>query len=286
MSNRLMKIINRTRDVVIKRSGMLGDVVSVEPVIRALKKEGYRRVAVDAGNFSSVFENHPNISDMEDISLTSLKFDLTGCCESQLTVLRERAYLAACKTTLPDEEMLPRLFLTEREKQWGRDLLGDGEWVVIDSGYPMEVDGRPNYLSGLHDGKRINWQRAFWTAAEWRGVVHGLSDIGFKVVQIGNQKAGESIPGVAIDLRHRTTLRKLFSLINACRYFVGMESGPMHVAQAFGLEGVAIFNPANPHQALQPLGSRITPIYRCNGDQLNHAEILGAMSRLISMSTK
>ena len=47
-------------------------------------------------------------------------------------------------------------------------------------------------------------------------------------------------------LSGRTTVRELMALIKACGLFITNDSGPMHIAAAFGVPLVAIFGPTDP----------------------------------------
>lgn len=264
------------QSALVVRSACLGDVLSVEPTIRALRQTGYA-VGVEAGIYQPVFKNNPHVTPIEQLDTPYKIFDLTGVYESQLHVLREAAYLKYCNVDLPASEKMPRLYLTDEEVAWGRSVLRKGKWAVLDPGYPIKAS-----MTGLLHGEEILWQRAFWPLHHWNRLCELLSERGIKTVQIGNENT-PFVSAATLDLRHKTNLRQLFAIIHTCQYFVGMESGPMHIAQALGLPGVAIFHPIHPVESLKPVGSKITHIYRAPGDALNHAEILNVIDRLEHM---
>ena len=56
-------------------------------------------------------------------------------------------------------------------------------------------------------------------------------------------------------LSGRTTVRRLMALIKQCRLFITNDTGPMHIATAFGVPTVAIFGPTDP-ATTSPFGSR------------------------------
>src|SRR5207249_11099010 len=55
-------------------------------------------------------------------------------------------------------------------------------------------------------------------------------------------------------LSGRTTVRRLMALIKQCRLFITNDTGPMHIATAFGVPTVAIFGPTDP-LTTSPFGS-------------------------------
>ena len=75
----------------------------------------------------------------------------------------------------------------------------------------------------------------------------------------GEEELGAAIAGKmtapAIVLSGRTTVRRLMALIKQCRLFITNDTGPMHIATAFGVPTVAIFGPTDP-ATTSPFGSR------------------------------
>lgn len=51
----------------------------------------------------------------------------------------------------------------------------------------------------------------------------------------------QRLAGTGLNLAGRTTVRELMALIKRCNFFVTNDSGPMHIAAAFGVPLVAIF---------------------------------------------
>lgn len=52
--------------------------------------------------------------------------------------------------------------------------------------------------------------------------------------------------GQAISIAGKTNLKELAAVIKEARYFISNDTGPMHIAAAFGVPVFAIFGPANP----------------------------------------
>src|SRR5437870_9057565 len=92
-------------------------------------------------------------------------------------------------------------------------------------------------------------------AAEHGGVVlifggHGEEELGAALA--GRMEAP------TVVLSGRTTVRRLMALIKQCRLFITNDTGPMHIATAFGVPTVAIFGPTDP-RTTSPLASGHEP---------------------------
>ncbi len=66
----------------------------------------------------------------------------------------------------------------------------------------------------------------------------------------GEEDLGSAIAGMmtapTVVFSGRTTVRQLMALVKRCRLFITNDTGPMHIAGAFGVPLVAIFGPTNP----------------------------------------
>src|SRR2546427_503984 len=74
----------------------------------------------------------------------------------------------------------------------------------------------------------------------------------------GEEELGAAIAGKmtapTLVLSGQTTVRRLMALIKLCRLFITNDTGPMHIATAFGVPTVAIFGPTDP-ATTSPFGS-------------------------------
>ncbi len=71
-------------------------------------------------------------------------------------------------------------------------------------------------------------------------IVGSTSDIGISKL-IENESNGK-----ALSIAGDTNIKELISIIRNARYVISNDSGPMHIAAAFGTPVVAIFGPTNP----------------------------------------
>jgi lipopolysaccharide heptosyltransferase II len=123
-------------------------------------------------------------------------------------------------------------------------------------------DDRP--LVALAPGASGRRQYKGWSAARFGQVAAGLAArFGGRPVVVGgasDRAQGEEIAAAAPDvdvlnLAGRTTVGELAGVLGQCALFVGIDSGPMHVAAALGVPVIGLFGPTDPHRT-GPQGDR------------------------------
>ena len=139
-----------------------------------------------------------------------------------------------------------RLQCTESEMSRAASVLGQGRWAAINPG------------AAYGSAKR-------WYPERFARVADALiSDFGYKVLLVGG--AGESaigadicsrMSGPAFNMIGKTSVRELMALLASVGLVVTNDSGPMHVAAAFGRSVVALFGPTD-HLATSPLCSKLS----------------------------
>lgn len=153
----------------------------------------------------------------------------------------------------PAINALPRLFLTaEEERAMDGRLAG---WGL----------GAGDVLIGLNPGSTYGGAKR-WLPERFAEVSNRLADDlagrGHKVhVAIigakGEEELGRAIAGgitaQTMVLSGQTTIRELMAVVKRCRLFLTNDTGPMHVAAAFGVPVVAVFGPTD-HRTTSPAG--------------------------------
>jgi ADP-heptose:LPS heptosyltransferase len=134
----------------------------------------------------------------------------------------------------------------------------------------LSFDGRP--LVVLHGGP--SWSVKELPTESWTEVVRLLEEyMPVRVIQVGFDKsisAGNTssmhIPGT-LDLFNKLSLVELALLLLNISVFVGIDSGPLHVARALNVRTVSIFGPTLPDIVLAPARNStvIVSDLRCSG---------------------
>ena len=136
-----------------------------------------------------------------------------------------------------------QLRCSEDELAWARERLADETWVAINPGatYGSAKRWFPERFAAVAD-----------TIAE---------EFSARILIIGGPNEGSIAEEVAANMQKRplnlagkTSVRQLMALLSQCRLLVTNDSGPMHVAAAFGVPIVAIFGSTD-HTTTSPLTS-------------------------------
>lgn len=223
--------------IVIKRSGAMGDIIAVEPVLRYFYEKGYT-VAIDCpDNFYLLFIQHhqlfypiKHVSQIDQRRIKIKTFDLDMSYENVPKQLHLKSYFEACGVF--DYKLSnPRLSyrITDQNRLFKK-------YVVLH----VDIREQP--------GRNID-------GVAWHTVVSELIIMGYDVIQVGK---GSSEPTGAIHM-NTVTENMLMWLIAGADMFIGIDSGPSHIAVALNIPSVIFFGMVNP-EIIHPDLHNIVPI--------------------------
>lgn len=209
--------------VVINRTGAMGDVIQVEPVLEYYHKKGCRVVLKTLPQFYSLFASHYFPVESFDTLNKALPYkyiDLDMAYEVKPKQLHLKSYYEMCGIT--DGELRnPKLnFVATPEIKIFKQ-----KYVVI------HIDKRPQ------QGRNV-------MGIEWFSVANYLQSKGLLVIQIGKNEA-DVIPGA---IKMNTIAEPMLAyVISGCDLFIGVDSGPSHIAVATGRKCILFFGNVNPY---------------------------------------
>lgn len=98
------------------------------------------------------------------------------------------------------------------------------------------------------------WRSKFWEQEAFARLCDELvRRYGAKLIFSGLPSEADYLQGIremmhedALIMAGRTTIKQFLALIKRSRLYVGVDSGSMHAAAAFGVPAVALFGPSNP----------------------------------------
>jgi ADP-heptose:LPS heptosyltransferase len=127
----------------------------------------------------------------------------------------------------------------------------------------------------IHAGKTA-WAGRNWLSDRFDELANRFNiSREYGVVCVGND--GDHLVPCDLDLRGKTSIQQLAGVISQARAFVGIDSLPMHIAQAVNVPGICFFGCIKPH----------TRIIRQNmiGITAKNLECLGCHQRELSPKT-
>jgi ADP-heptose:LPS heptosyltransferase len=106
------------------------------------------------------------------------------------------------------------------------------------------------------------WQSKFWIAARWSVLCDQLEAAGIRTVFGGSLGDLAHINSIAADMTHeaciaagRLSLPASAALMKKAAAYVGVDTGPMHIAAMAGTPVIALFGPTHPER-VGPYGVR------------------------------
>jgi len=135
------------------------------------------------------------------------------------------------------------------------------------SGLPVEC--RPGAYTVIHVYSMR--EEKCWP---WRRVGPLILELGSECcVLVGQGPAFPCVEAPFIDLRNRTSMKELITILAHARTVISVDSGPLHVAASFGVPVIGIFGASLPART-RPRGSKVTCLVSNRVDHAGKQSIL------------
>lgn len=159
-----------------------------------------------------------------------------------------------------------RLFYTH-EIEGGREIHAVDRYLKIASAIGSEIEEVNFPMPLIKESEKVQRLKrelgeyavivpgARWKAKRWHSERFGIlaSMLYIKTVIVGSAsdvRVAEEIKtksgGKVLSMAGDTDIKELISIIRNAKYVISNDSGPMHIAAAFGIPVIAIFGPTNP----------------------------------------
>lgn len=219
--------------VVLRRQSTLGDVLVASGVAAAVKRRQPRARIVFHTACPAPLRRHPLIDQVvcgPPAAPLDVLYDMDAACERFPYANMLEAYAASAAVRAEECEFH---FHCE------------------------PLDGLPSSYAVMHAGPAGSAARR-WVGRDWfqdrfAAIARRLSKRGLQVVLVGDGRpTGDTTPWPAntLDFRGRTTMYQLGTALRHARLYVGIDSFPLHVAQALNVPGVCFFGSIRPELRL------------------------------------
>lgn len=220
--------------VVIIRKGALGDVIWTEPIISYFLERQYKVILIS--QYASIFRDRYNFKKIEKLSyLRKLKFklftnlfpdyfkivNLDNTYEKEPNYSIIESYFRSLK--LPVERRLNKLNF---ERATPRNIKKTKKIALFHIQAASQI---------------LNHRNAF--GINWNELANMLEENGFQSIElISNSDNYKPI----LQNHIKIGLLELFGTIEQCDIFIGLDSGPAHIANLFNIKSFLFFGSVKP----------------------------------------
>lgn len=223
-----------SNQVLVRISSLgMGDIIALTPILEGIRRDHPTAIIEVDTSHPEVFENNPNVNGVYSMNRRHQHgYDRTIALQMDYRQNDLIARLGEHQCGTKIDNYLPKLYMKQGELDEADQLL-----APLRKKYNVLV-----CLSLLMSRKE--WQGRNWNFDEARKLVEGLHNLGAGVIEVGK---GIPCTGIAdFTLVDKTTTRQLFAVISQMDFFVGIDSMPFHVAQAFGIRSYVLFGATEP----------------------------------------
>jgi len=223
---------------IIRRRASSGDVLLATAVVKAVRERCPQSAIMVETDFPEIFAGNTRITRVSR-QLQPVKgakvIDLDMAYENRPERHIIKAYEEVAQ--LGPIELRSEYFGDRHNYKRPIDL-PEGPWVAIHAG-------------------PTTWEGKNWPEERWNTLIQYLDhQLGYKILLVGNQ--GYNL-GSHRDQRGLTNVHELAAHLRACDLFIGVDSFPMHMAQAVGTPVVPLFGVTSAKYILT-FGSKAYPV--------------------------
>ncbi len=284
-----LRIKGRSRSrpiIVIGLLEHLGDIVAAEPVARFLRREYPHAYLVWAvkHNYRELVEHHPHLDAVLPL----------GCLTEWIHLARSRAFDRVVDLQLQGRECaICRLPLEKPEGDRGVTFgsyyaLGNLlQAFCLAAGLPVQDEAPCVYIPRRVRARvdtldlppsyavvhcTSNQHERDWSTAKWRELAEAIvASTHLQVVEVGlHSLLGDSLRG-CVDLCGTLSILETAEVIRRADVFIGIDSGPAHLANAVGTYGIVLLGDYGPFTRYRPYsggygdGSNVEILYAEKG---------------------
>ena len=219
--------------ILLIRDGARGDVLLATPLIKALKEKYPKSLITFKTNFPEILCHNPYLEEIIPSSnnreydiIYNLKYELFP----EMNYVEAYTKIAQVNADNPQLE----LYLTREEEEDIERFLQSVE---------MEKDK----LAIVHP--MVGDRTKSWEGEKYQHICDYLLTNNYNVITIGESKDCVELSG-ALNLIGKTSIRMAAALTSKADIFFGIDSFPMHLANAFRVPSVVLFGPTSPRKVV------------------------------------
>lgn len=220
--------------ILLIREGAAGDVLLTTPIVKEVKKKFPDCYLMLFTKYPEILRNNPYVDEIIGFGPKDgidVVFNLMYELYPDTPIVQAYGKITQVFVEHPQIEF----YLSDQEREWIDRFMktlfvqNDERYAVI---HPMA-------------GNRIKW----WNPKKYQAVSDYIRSRELKVLTIGSPVDCVALED-AINLIGKLSLRQSSALISRARLLIGLDSYPMHVANAFKIPSVILFGSTAPREVL------------------------------------
>ncbi len=259
-NNKWFTKLKKEKKILVVKMLTMGDAIMCSPTIKALKEKfsDYQVVVVSMKPWSEIFEDNPYIDRLITISLNFKpklsNYKIYDIVTSALLNISkwEYVYQLNCLDHYPEYRRTGLHFRDFYASMADVYPLKDKKYQVFVKDTTFEKVYKILKELNLHDKNFVvlhtngGWYLKNWDKNKWRSLVKVLYErYGFLSVIVGGK--GEYLEGENVsNLAGKLSIKETAALIKMSKLFIGLDSGPTHLASAMNVPVVALFGNTHP----------------------------------------
>ena len=220
--------------ILLRRWGAIGDVILTTPIVAELRRRNPKARIVVETAFPAIYEGNPDSTIAGNgpyPGKVDRKIDLDLAYEKDPKKHVIQAYAEVAGVEVKD--WTPKMYSTLQARE----------------AVALELPKPDKPIAVLNTGSVAGWAGRQWAPERFDRVGARLRARGYFTVLVGNQHT--PFIGVDLDYRRRPWIY-MVAVMERCALFVGVDSAPFHVAQAFKRPMVVLFGSINPEYRIVP----------------------------------
>lgn len=224
--------------IIVRRAGAKGDVMLTTPVLQAIRAAHPMARLFVQTECPDVLQNYPGIKflPMRSNPPAAHRIILDMAYENTANTHYVDSYFLALRHAMPwidRGDFRPVIHLSDKDRQFAEQNIS----IVTK-------------LCVIHPGI-TGWGGRDWPQDRWAELVVRLKQQGWNVLAVGAQEISQPLINAKTPHLSKTTFTQLGAVIARADLFIGIDSSPLHVAQAVGTKAIGLFGMSDPKFVLQ-----------------------------------
>ena len=253
---RIVSLLTGRKLVLISLYEHIGDIIACEPVIKYVKQTT-RNAHIVWGiniNYAELLEEHPNVdyllrfnSFSEWIFLSKILKRwpwITSTIDLHIDERRCAKYgfkLKKVSTTNHHQNFTTKSLLQAFSSNAGLPELNAAPVFYLNKQKQPALPPHPFIVVHTQSNNPVK----DWQPAKWDALCLHLGKMGYHVVEVGVNRLVTNGGSVYIDYTGKRSLQEIANLIKSSTYFIGVDSGFAHMANALGNDGLVLIGHYN-----------------------------------------